>query len=209
MKCSQCDKDATYVDTNRRLCDMHYRINQMRQDSKSRLGVSHTVQELEAIIPEDMRCPHCNVEMIWRRSKTQKGATNQMTIQHWRDGRVGFLCHQCNVRHSSMDADSYDEMPADHKFCPGCKTAKHESEFGVKNSRRILKRNSYCKPCNALRSKASKESMDKDKINQYAREYRAKRKAAGNPILRKKKVHTDGGTLGSVGMALPTGTEST
>jgi hypothetical protein len=193
MKCSQCDKDATFIDKKRRLCDMHYRINQMRQDSKSRLGVSHTVKELEDIVPVDMKCPHCKVEMIWRRGHNQKGVTNQITIQHWRDGRVGFLCHQCNVRHSSMESDSYDAMPADHKFCPGCKTAKHESEFGVKNSRKILKRNSYCKPCNAQRSKESHKKMDKEKINQYAKEYRAKRRAAGNPILRKKKVHILGG----------------
>jgi hypothetical protein len=108
-----------------------------------------------------------------------------------------------------MENDSYDKMPADHKFCPHCKTVKHQSEFGIKNTRTVLKRNSYCKPCNALRSKAGKVKMDKDKINQYAREYRAKRKAAGNPILRKKKVHTDGEVLGFVDMGLPTGTEST
>jgi hypothetical protein len=206
MKCSQCDKDATYIDKNRRLCDIHYRINQMRQDSKVRLGVSHTVQELEAIIPADMKCPHCSVEMIWRRSKTQKGATNQITIQHWRDGRVGYLCQQCNVRHASMQNDSYDEMPADHKFCPHCKTIKHQSEFGVKNARTVLKRNSYCKPCNAIKSKESKKDVDKDEYNRKQREYRARRKEAGNPVRR--RVHTDGGLLGSVDMALPTGTES-
>jgi hypothetical protein len=209
MKCSQCDKDATYTDKQRRFCDMHYRFTQMRDGARDRHGLKHTSKELEALLPADMKCPHCNVEMIWRRSRYEKGVTNQITLQHWRDGRLGFLCHQCNTRHASMENDSYDKMPADHKFCPHCKTVKHQSEFGIKNTRTVLKRNSYCKPCNALRSKAGKASMDKDKINQYAREYRAKRKAAGNPILRKKKVHTDGEVLGSVGMGLPTGTEST
>lgn len=172
---------------------MHYRINQMRQDSKSRLGVAHTVKELEDIVPLDMKCPHCNVDMIWRRGHAQKGVTNQITIQHWRDGRVGFLCHQCNVRHSSMESDSYDEMPADHKFCPGCKTAKHEAEFGIKNSRIVLKRNSYCKPCNAEKSKKHHATRDAEEYNKKQREYREKRKAAGNPVTRKKKVHILGG----------------
>lgn len=184
-KCSMCDSDATYVDSNRRLCDKHYRLCQMRDSSRNGYGMKHTIQELESMLPSDMKCPHCKVDMIWRREKTQKGVTNQITIQHWRDGTVGYLCHRCNTRHASMDGDSYQEMQPDHKFCPGCKTIKHESEFGLKNSRAVLKRNSYCKPCNLDRAKKYREVRDVDEYNRKQREYRARRKAAGNPVKRK------------------------
>lgn len=168
---------------------MHYRINQMRQDTKTRLGIAHTVQELEDLVPEDMKCPACAADMIWRRSKEQKGAWNQITLQHWRDGTIGFLCLRCNVRHSSMAEDSYREMPPDHKFCPACQQIKHESEFGLKSSRQVLKRNSYCKPCNAIRSEQYRTNLEnRAAVNQRQREYRAKRKAAGNPVRRKQPL---------------------
>jgi hypothetical protein len=156
----------------------------MRSDAWTRLKIKHTRQEIEDIIPLDMKCPKCEVDMIWRRGHHQKGVANQITIQHWRDGSIQCLCHRCNTRHASMDMDSFRDMPHDHKFCPKCKTIKHESEFGLKNARTLLKRNSYCKPCNAVKSKESKGKMDKDAINAYQRMYRAKRKAQGNPIRR-------------------------
>jgi len=191
MKCSQCELDATYTDSHRRLCDKHYRIQQMRQDSLSRRGVKHTRQELEDALPEDMKCPRCKVDLIWRRKHDQKGVTNQITIQHWGSGSVGFLCHRCNTQHGSMDDESFKVMPIDHKYCPCCKTVKHESAFGFKSSRSVLKRNSYCLPCNHAKSIAwRKDEKNKDGKNAYQREYRVKRREAGNPIIRKKPVDT-------------------
>jgi hypothetical protein len=189
MKCSQCEFDATYTDSHRRLCDKHYRIQQMRQDSLTRRGVKHTRQELEDALPEDMKCPKCKVDLIWRRKHDQKGITNQITIQHWDNGSVGFLCHRCNTQHGSMDDESFKVMPLDHKFCPCCKIIKHESTFGLKNSRSVLKRNSHCLEC-------CRETVEKWRVNnvhrrnEYARKYREERKAAGNPIFRKKPVDT-------------------
>ncbi len=165
MQCSQCECDATYTNSHRRLCDRHYRIAQMRSDAWTRLQIKHTRQEIEDIIPPDMKCPQCGVDMIWRRGHKQKGVAHQITIQHWRDGSIQCLCHRCNVRHASMDEDSFRHMPHDHKFCPTCKTVKHESEFGLKNSRKLLKRNSYCKPCNSARSKKYRGKIGKDSIN--------------------------------------------
>ena len=187
MKCSQCDLDATYTDSHRRLCDKHYRIQQMRQDSSTRRGIKHTREELEASLPKDMKCPRCKVDLIWRRKHDQKGVTNQITIQHWGSGLVGFLCHRCNTQHGSMDDESFISMPIDHKHCPTCKTIKHESAFCLKNARSVLKRNSSCRDCCKETVKNWREN-NKDAKNAYARKYREKRKAAGNPILRKKPV---------------------
>lgn len=184
--CSKCTNEATYVYKSRRLCDIHYRFNQMRQDSWLRRKRRHTNEELQALIPEDMKCPRCKVDMIWRKKHGEKNIVNQITLQHWNDGTISFLCHRCNTQHGSMDDHSFRLTDPDHKFCPHCKTIKHESEFGLKNARCLLKRNSYCKPCNAIRSKETKKKMDKEKINAYQRAYRASRKASGNPIKRKK-----------------------
>jgi len=185
MKCSQCDLQADYVDKKRRLCNMHYRFNQMRQDSKFRYGTKTTVKELEGKLPKDLVCPKCQVQMVWRRGKNEKRVNNLITIQHWKNGEVSFLCLSCNVRHASMVEEMFIAMPDDHKLCPHCKTIKHSSEFGVKNSRANLKRNSICKPCNIEKSKEYKE-LNKEKINAFQRAYRLKRKLSGNPIKRKK-----------------------
>lgn len=183
--CSQCNCEATYVDKRRRLCDMHYRINQMRQDSWTRYKVKHSIQELVNLIPENLACPKCNVAMVWRRAKNQKGLNNQLTIQHWRDGSIGFLCMSCNVRHSSMYGDSYKEMDVDQKKCPKCNTIKPKDQFCFKSSRSVLKRNSICNLCNQIAAKKWKDE-NKEKVNAFQRAYRLARKLAGNPILRKK-----------------------
>jgi hypothetical protein len=182
--CSQCTSEATFVDKHRRFCNKHYRFNQMRQDSWTRHKVKHSVSELEDLLPVNMKCPRCKVDMIWRRSQSQKGIANQITIQHWNDGTIGFLCHRCNTQHGSMDDQSFQLMSLDHKYCPDCKNIKHESEFSLKSSRALLKRNSICNLCNGLKSKEWK-SQNKDHINAYQRAYRAKRKAEGNPVKRK------------------------
>ena len=189
MKCTQCELEATYVDKRRKLCDMHYRFNQMRQDTWTRLGIKHTVQELLDKLPTDLACPECKTQMVWRRRHNQKGVSNQITLQHWRDGTIGFLCMSCNVRHSSMEGDSYRDMPKDHKLCPKCKEIKLENQFCFKSSRSVLKRNSICNACNQALAKEYR-AENREKVNEWMRAYRAQRKLAGNPILRKKKILT-------------------
>ena len=187
ITCSQCECEATYVDKNRRYCDKHYRLNQMRQDSWTRRGVKHTAKELEALLPVDMKCPRCKVDMIWRRLQKQKGIANQITIQHWDNGAVGFLCHRCNSQHGSMDDESFSSMPKDHKFCPKCKSIKHESMFCFKSSRALLKRNSICRECGSVASKDWRSKPEnKEHVNAYQRAYRLKRKEDGNPVKIKK-----------------------
>ncbi len=167
--CSMCKQEATYVNKKRRLCDKHYRLSQMRDSSRERYGLKHRIGDLEVLLPKDMKCPLCKREMRWRRKTNERGVTNQITIQHWRDGSIGFLCNQCNTRHFSMEGDSFKDIPTDHKFCPKCQIVKHESMFCLKNSRSVLKRNSYCKSCANIRSgKWQKEN--KDRYNTYQRE---------------------------------------
>lgn len=186
MKCTQCELEATYVDKNRKLCDMHYRFTQMRQDTWTRLGIKHTVQELLDKLPPDLTCPECKVQMVWRRGHLQKGVSNQITLQHWRDGTIGFLCISCNVRHSSMEGDSYKDMPKDHKLCPKCNEVKPEDQFCLKSSRSVLKRNSICNPCNTiLANKWKQENKEKNAVTRRA--YYHRRIAEGNPIPRSKK----------------------
>ena len=185
MKCMHCEEGATYIDSHRRYCDMHYRFQQMRQDSAKRKKYSPTKEELLDLVPENMECPECKKEMVWRRKHTQKGLNNQITLQHWVDGSISLICLCCNVRHSSMVQDSFRSMSKDYKFCPVCQQIKHENNFGIKNSRSVMKRNSYCKPCNIQKSKLWVKN-NKEKVNATQRAYRLKRKLSGNPILRKR-----------------------
>jgi len=160
-----CTLEATYVDSHRRFCDIHYRFNQMRQCAKAGKKYSPSRQELEDLIPEDLKCPECNVVMVWRRKRDQKGVNNQVTLQHWRDGSISLICLSCNTRHYSMPGDTYKEMQKDHKLCPSCKTIQHETNFCVKNSRSVLKRNSICNVCNRAKRQAWRiNNPEKDKL---------------------------------------------
>lgn len=180
-----CDKEGC-LDTSvikqghQMLCPKHYRFGQMRAFAK-RLGkYAPSNDELQGIFDsQGMACIDCGREMNWRMSE---GKCTVLSLQHYRDGSLAFVCLSCNTRHASMPADTFCHMQSDHKLCPACGKVKHGSEFTKDNSRSgELRRKSRCRSCSDELANRWRES-NREKYNAYQRAYRAKRKAEGNPV---------------------------
>lgn len=177
--CSVCGSSATIKQGNQHLCDKHYRFGQMRTKAKTDGKSVPSRQELSSMAGVDLVCPDCGVQMNWR---ARNGQATVASLQHYRDGSMAIVCRSCNTRHAFMDGDSYRLMQKDHKQCPCCKQIKSVEAFTLDASRSgVAKRKSKCRQCSDAQTKQWKES-NRDQYNEYQRQYRAKRKADGNPV---------------------------
>lgn len=163
------------------LCAKHYRFGQMRVRAKRDGKAVPSHEELHAMAGADLVCPDCGVHMNWR---AKDGRSTVASLQHYRDGSMAIVCISCNTRHAYMSGDAYRAMPKDHKQCPACLQIKPCAEFTADNGRTgPLKRKSHCRECaDAATNRWRKEN--RERCNEYQQQYRAKRKAAGNPIRR-------------------------
>lgn len=190
------------------------RLKQMRRSAKYRGKYVPSSEELESMIPADMRCPDCGKVMLWKSKKGGHQMHKVASLQHYRDGSLAIVCVSCNSRHASMPGDSYREMPKDHKYCPRCRQCKpRDTGFSIHRSHKgPLKTKSLCKSCSDIaveewrnknwdkhseyqrqyqkewrkQNKAKIEEWrgrNRAKINEYQRRYRARRKAAGGPLV--------------------------
>lgn len=176
---SQCNDGAVRKQGHQFLCAKHYRFGQMRVLAKRRgLAVpSHEV--LHGLCDERLICPDCGRLMNWL---SEDGMSSVASLQHYRDGSFGIVCRSCNTRHAYMQGDSFRDIPSDHKYCPCCKTSKSRSEFYVDAGRSgELKTKSHCKKCSDEAISNWRKS-NREKYNDQQRNYRAKRKAEGNPV---------------------------
>jgi len=182
MKCAKCEEPSVIQQGHQKLCERHYRFASMRSGAKKANKYVPSHEELEVLFDPEMICPDCKVKMNWR---AKDGRSTVATLQHYRDGTLGIVCLSCNTRHAFMPEDTYREMPKDHKYCPKCKSIKHENDFYLDAHRQgVLKRKSYCNKCSDESYKKWVE-QNREKYNQRQREYRARRKENGNPVTRK------------------------
>ena len=181
FRCSCCVRVAVIKQGNQWLCDKHYRFGQMRASAKRNGKAVPTRAELEAMLTQDFHCPECRRKMNWR---SVDGQDTVASLQHYRDGRLGIICLSCNSRHAAAPSDSFSDFPKDCKYCPRCQTFKSDSEY-TKDKNRSGPRQiaSWCKPCKNKSATKWKQN-NREQYNQYQREYRAKQKAEGNPVLR-------------------------
>lgn len=177
--CFRCGDLAIRKQGNQNLCSKHYRFGQMRASAKRHGKSVPSHQQLAEMRGANLICPDCGRGMNWL---AKDGQVTVASLQHYRDGTMAIVCRSCNTRHAFMDGDEYREMPKDNKLCPRCKKIKPLSEFALDASRSgIAKRKSACRKCSGIQVKQWKES-NRDQYNEYQRQYRAKRKAEGNPI---------------------------
>lgn len=124
---------------------------QATQDGKR----SPSMAEAIAMVPPDMVCPHCSRVMVWWR---REDASRVMSLQHWRDGSMTFICHGCNARHRDMPSDEiFKALTADTKYCSICKTIKPLAGFSTSGNNRPM---SYCKPCDSARVVAARRNKE-------------------------------------------------
>lgn len=180
--CSRCGEAAVRKQGHQWLCSKHYRFGQMRAKAKASGKSVPSHDELHTMPGSDLTCPDCKRKMNWHSSE---GTDSVASLQHYRDGSMAIVCLSCNVRHASMDGDSYTTMDASSKRCPVCGNIKPSTEFTTDNSRGgVLKRKSRCRSCaDAAVYKWRENNLGK--YNEYQRAYRAKRKAEGNPVRKR------------------------
>ena len=177
--CAKCEEQAVIKQGRQWLCAKHYRFGQMRSLAKRRGKDVPSHEDLHSMPGADLACPDCGVRMNWR---SKDGQSTVASLQHYRDGTMAIVCRSCNTRHAFMLGDEYRHMPAGQKMCPSCRQIKLSSEFTADNGRSgQLRRKSYCKSC-ADKSVTKWKEENRDKYNEYQRQYRSRRKAEGNPI---------------------------
>lgn len=178
-ECDRCGGPSSHKQGHQNLCSKHYRFGQMRATAKRHGKTVPSHGQLSEMSGSDLVCPDCQRQMNWL---SKDGNDTVASLQHYRDGTMAIVCRSCNTRHAFMDGDSYREMPKDHKYCPLCKQAKPLEEFTLDSSRSgSAKRKSKCRDCSDYQVKEWKES-NRDRYNEYQRQYRANRKAEGNPV---------------------------
>ena len=180
MKCKWCAGTALRKQGHIWLCKKHYRFQQMRVRAKRFNSFVPTYQQLQEMLPADMKCVGCARRMVWLSSED---ASRVLSLQHDRSGGVRFLCRACNTRHAARVGDSFYKLSIGEKFCPGCNAALPLSAFSTDNSGRWKNRNTYCRECRTARH-AAWVSENRSRENAKRRAYYHARKKSGNPIPR-------------------------
>jgi RNase P subunit RPR2 len=130
MKCSHCPNQAAKVVSRVHLCPRHYRTQQMRSNARAKGKVVPSRELLEGLLDDmvasSMRCVGCSRKMNWLR---EDGASTVVTLQHDRSGEIRLLCSRCNAQHRLLPGDSFYDVPAGRKHCPGCRTILPLSDF--------------------------------------------------------------------------------
>lgn len=144
MRCYVCGDESIKRHGRSNMCDKHHRFNQMQKVAKMDKKKIPSLWEMESLVPKDMKCPDCKIEMHWiDDEKRSLGAV----LQHYRDGSMAIVCHSCNVKHGHMPGDMYRDVPRDSKLCISCKVIKPLTEFNVRRDGAKPYPLSKCKPC--------------------------------------------------------------
>ena len=177
--CARCNEKAVRFQGRQHLCARHYRFGQMRASAKRHGKVVPSHAALEAMVPVGMVCPDCDRKMVWFSSQDRELVAS---LQHYRDGQMALVCRSCNTRHAYMPDDLYRETGPGFKWCPGCEKPLPLSAFWLDSGRTgSMKNKSRCRDCG--KAEITKwRTENRERYNEYQRQYRARRKAAGNPV---------------------------
>lgn len=151
MKCYVCGIEAIKRLGRSNLCAEHGRFVQMQKAAKADKKYVPSIYELQSLVPKDMKCRDCGIEMNWiDNTKRSSGAV----LQHYRNGTIGITCLSCNTKHGLMHGDSYRDLPLGHKLCRACKMIKPLEMFGKRSAKEGDYPKSKCKSCELDAQKA-------------------------------------------------------
>lgn len=134
-------------------CIKHRAFSVMRANAKQRGKAVPSLEELERLLPTDMRCPACRRVMNW---KLSEGRSTALTLQHDRSGAFRLICQGCNTRHRAMPEDTFYDLPDGNKYCASCDRVKPMTDFAVDRSR-LGGRKAHCKDCCKSRYEANRD----------------------------------------------------
>jgi len=151
LKCSRRDCENTAMRRNSSTtyyCERCYRVLRMAGAANHRYPAAKLTFEVASELlaaTEPLRiCPHCGQSMTLHASIAGKASV--VSIQHYRDGRLGVICHRCNSRHgqSQLGDRLFTDVQANQKYCPHCKEIKLRSDFGPSVRSGVA---DYCRNC--------------------------------------------------------------
>ena len=151
----------SHASGRQRYCEYHSRVLQMVGSSNKRYGTKLTMDQVESLLTQfisenGMTCSACRCSM--RLSGQAYGISNTISIQHWEDGSMGFLCCGCNGRHGKGSFD----IPVGKRKCLECSKILSLSKF-VKDASRNSGHGYRCFECQRQYSCAmSKKYSDID-----------------------------------------------
>jgi hypothetical protein len=169
-------------------CPKHYRFCEMRHQAQRDGKVVPTWEECEKMLQPCLNehgalggCPSCGQQMQWKAGADKKiGPT--ISLQHNLDGTMCFICHSCNVGHSTSKlGDRFLEpTPVGFKRCADCDTVKPLDQFHKDRSKTLGTRSNCCE-CDNNRSRKYRAERDADPIKRakylaYMKEYNAAKK---------------------------------
>ena len=107
-----------------------------------------------------MKCPACQKQMKWTNGHG-KGRGNVVSLQHWDNGEMSFICQGCNSKHAnSFMRDDVFRLSKNQKGCPKCKEIKKCDEFyNSKTSSNGL--DMMCRQCRNKKDRLRKRDWSK------------------------------------------------
>ncbi len=153
MKCSfkKCENNPFKNHGNTSYCLKHYRLMLISIGiCNSNYNKRFTLGELDTIFDENMICSICNKNMIFHRLFGK--AKDVVTVQHWTEKDISFMCMECNSRHGASDNPNVLNISKNLKWCPHCKIAKNKNQFHKDNTRGDGL-SGICKNCKSIKMK--------------------------------------------------------
>lgn len=94
-----CDEVGVYREDQSYYCLRCHRVRQMVTSARQRYPQLYITKiRLFRMLDhlKDMLCPACSRQMVWGCNGIKAPKANLITLQHWNNGRISFLCHSCN-----------------------------------------------------------------------------------------------------------------
>lgn len=129
-------------------CDKHYRFRSMRHRAKANGKAIPSPVQLESYLMEahGLICPQCGRQMVWRVKKGES-ISHAVSLQHWKDGTMSFICFGCNSSQARLaKPNEREKIPNNHKRCSKCLEVLPKSHFN-KHSRKRSGVRSQCRKC--------------------------------------------------------------
>jgi hypothetical protein len=174
--CKRCGDLRVRINSSVVGCKRCWRFRYMRICATKYNKVVPSIDALDEMEASLVRfqCPHCSRQMNWL---AREGESTVVTLQHYRDGRMGLICRACNTKHAKMPEQVFLSLRDGQKWCPACKTVKALSGFYA-SAHTKEKVTSVCKPCC---------HMKRRELNQNNAAFRERQRLYQKALRNKKK----------------------
>lgn len=153
--CTSCNRHGISIEADiecgdSAYCLKHYRIKSSRYKALEHGKLAPSLSELEALLPLDMLCPVCAKAMCY--AAYEDILSSVVSLQHWRDGTLSWICHACNTSHGNSKLPENEWLrlmkliKPNESLCSVCIKIMPLGKFHC-NAKGHKGVQSYCKAC--------------------------------------------------------------